>query len=318
MLFRLDNPRLVMNAQEFPENMVLYCLAYADCAGEVVVNYIIPQNSRRVTYPIQPIRALSIFEGVTVNEYVLPFNQLTDPLGRHGSTSGFTVIGRSSYRVAGANYQVRTLEFTMIFPVIGGGIIRIRSGEHEWDIANPTFNPRASVPGINQAYGAGQGDEYVSGPSGIDNQRVPSDILINAYQRTHRGYLGVQGSEMDLRRQERLANFDLNENVPQAPPIPERPSMTPAIQGRTSVVTGFPRVVGLVEAEQRRQERLNQIRRSEEQMSPMVTLIGVEPGSPSSSNAGIVAPVARKPKEPPKTRFERVQANCEEANESKK
>lgn len=337
MLFRLDNPRLVMNAQEFPENMVLYCLAYADCAGDVVVNFIDPQNSRRVTHPIQPTRALSIFDGVTVNEYVLPFDQLIDPLGRRGSTSGFTIIGRSSYRVAGADYQVRTLEFTMVFPVIGGGIIRIRAGEQEWDIANPTFNPRALVPEINASYGAGRGDEYVSGPSGIDNQRVPSNVLINAYQRTHRGYIGAQGSEVERRRQERLANFDLSEAIPQAQPPLARPAMTPARQGRTSVITGRPRVAesgpgmtpAQVAAEERRQERLNQIRQAGneqsapqwlegEQRPPGPILIGVDPAAPGSSSVSIVTPVARKPKAPPKTRFERVQANCEEANESKK
>lgn len=326
MLFRLDNPRLVMNAQEFPENMVLYCLAYADCAGDVVVNFIDPQNSRRVTDPIQPTRALSIFEGVTVNEYVLPFDRLIDPIGRRGSTSGFTVIGRSSYRVAGADYQVRTLEFTMVFPVNGGGIIRIRAGEQEWDIANPTFNPRAAIPRINQDYGSGRGDEYVSGPSGVDNMRVPSAILVNAYQRTHRGYIGVQGSEVERRRQERIANFDLNENVPQAPPT-ARPITTPAIQGRTSVITGRPREVesgpgmtpAQVAAEERRQARLNQIRQAEgEQTTPGPILIGVDPALPGSSSVSIVTPVARKPKAPPKTRFERVQQNCEEANESKK
>lgn len=326
MLFRLDNPRLVMNAQEFPENMVLYCLAYADCAGDVVVNFIDPQSSIRITHPIQPTRALSIFDGVTVNEYVLPFDQLIDPLGRRGSTSGFTIIGRSSYRVAGADYQTRTLEFTMIFPVIGGGIIRIRTGEQEWDIANPTFNPRASIPGISASYGAGAGDEYVSGPSGIDNQRVPSSILINAYQRTHQGYIGAQGSEVERRRQERLTNFDLSEAIPQTPPPLTNPTMTPARQGRTNVITGIPRVgesgsgatPSQVAAEERRQARLSQIRQATgEQMAPNQILLGLDPASHGSSSV-IVTTVARKPKAPPKTRFERVQENCEEANESKK
>jgi hypothetical protein len=327
MLFRLDNPRMVMNAQEFPENMVLYCLAYADCAGDVVVNYIDPTNSRRVTQPIQPTRSLSIFAGVTVNEYVLPFNSLADNLGRRGATSGFTVIGRSSYRLAGADYQTRTLEFTMVFPVIGGGIIRLRAGEQEWDIANPTFNPRASIPQINRDYGVGAGNEYVSGPSGIDNQRVPDDVLINAYQRTHRGFIGSHGSEIEQRRQQRLANFDLSEAVPQAPPIERPPMATPARQGRTSVITGSPRVAesgpgmspAQVAAEERRQARLNQIRQAEGEQNPTgPILFGVDPAQQGTSSVSIVTPVARKPKAPPKTRFERIQANCEEANESKK
>lgn len=323
MLFRLDNPRLVMNAQEFPENMVLYCLSYADCAGDVVVNFVDPSNSRRVTQPIRPTRALRIFEGVTLHEYVLPFSELVDPIGRRGATSGFTIIGRSSYRVAGANYEIRTLEFTMIFPVTGGGIIRMRAAEQEWDIANPTFNPRAELPAISTSYGVGEGNEYVSGPTGIDNRRVPDDVIINAYQRTHRGYIGQAGSEVEQRRQARLANFDLNENIPQAPPPIERPAqLTPARQGRTSVITGRTRGEELgqspaaIAAEQRRQERQNQIRQAQEQGSSM--LIGVDPGRPGSVGVSVIAPVPRKPKAPPKTRFERIQENCEEANESKK
>jgi hypothetical protein len=326
MLFRLDNPRLVMNAQEFPENMVLYCLAYAECAGDVVVNFVDPSNSRRVTQPIQPTRSLRIFDGVTVNEYVLPFSQLVDPIGRRGATSGFTVIGRSSYRVAGASYDVRTLEFTMIFPVIGGGIIRIRAAEQEWDIANPTFNPRAGVPEISTEYGVGDGNEYISGPpSEAGNQRVPDRIIINAYQRTHRGFIGQHGSEVEQRRQQRLANFDLSENVPQAPPI-ERPTpLTPARQGRTSVITGRGRDQGIIPsaeaaAEERRQARLNQIRQAEEQGPQPSLLIGVNPARQGESSVSIIAPIPRKPKAPPKTRFQRIQENCEEAksNESKK
>lgn len=327
MLFRLDNPRLVMNAQEFPENMVLYCLAYADCAGDVVVNFVDPSNSRRVTQPITPTRSLRIFDGVTVCEYVLPFNQLVDPIGRRGATSGFTVIaviGRSSYRVAGASYDIRTLEFTMIFPVIGGGVIRMRAAEQEWDIANPTFNPKAGIPAISTDYGVGAGNEYVSGPpSAAGNQRVPDDIIINAYQRTHRGFIGQHGSEIEQRRQQRIANFDLNENIPQAPPIERPASLTPAIQGRTSVVTGRSRDQGIMSpaaaaAEERRQARLNQIRQAEEQGPQSSLLIGVDPSRPGESSVGIIAPAPRKPKAPPKTRFQRIQENCEEANEPKK
>jgi hypothetical protein len=323
MLFRLDNPRLVMNAQEFPENMVLYCLAYAECTGDVVVNFIDPSNSRRVTQPIRPTRALSIFDGVTVNEYVLPFSELVDPIGRRGATSGFTIIGRSSYRVAGASYEIRTLEFTMVFPVIGGGIIRMRAAEQEWDIANPTFNPHATVPEISTSYGVGEGNEYVSGPVGIDNRRVPDAILINAYQRTHRGFIGQHGTEVEQRRQARLANFDLNENVAQPPPL-ERPIHTPAIQGRTSVVTGRNRDQEIMSsaasaAEERRQSRLSQIRQAEQQgQQGSSMLIGVDPGRGNSVGVSIIAPITRKPKAPPKSRFERIQENCEEAHDQPK
>jgi hypothetical protein len=317
-----------MNAQEFPENMVLYCLAYADCAGDVVVNYIDPLNSRRVTQPIQPTRILHIFEGFTVREYVLPFDQLIDNLGRRGSTSGFTVIGRSSYRVAEADYQTRTLEFTMIFPVNGGGIIRLRAGEQEWDIANPTFNPRTPIPAISSSYNVSTGNEYPSGPPGIENRRVPDDVLINAYQRTHRGLIGSHGSEIEQLHQQRLANFDLNEAIHQEPTIGWLPFTTPARQGPTNIINGTTRVTESgsvmspeqVNAEERRQARLDQIQQAEGEQNRTgpVLFEGLDPARQGPSSVSSITLVARKPKVPPKTRFERIQANCEEANGAKK
>lgn len=306
MLFRLDNPRLIMNAQEFPEHMVLYCLAHGDCAGDVVVNFVDTSTGRRVTQPIRPTRSLEIFERVIVHEYVLPFDQLADPIGRRGATSGFTVIGRSSYRVAGSNYEIRTLEFTMVFPAIGGGIIRMRVAEQEWDIANPTFNPRAAIPEISRSYGVGIGDEYISGPVGIENRRVPDEIIINAYQRTHRGFIGTRASEIEQRRQQRIENFDLQE-------VPAEPINTPAINERVNVVTGRPR--HSEDVERRRQERLQQIRQSEERSS---LLIGVDQPAPTSGGPSIVVSTGRKPKTPPKSRFERIQQNLEELNEEPK
>jgi len=198
-----------MNAQEFPANMVIYCLAYDGCPGDVAVHYL--ENSHRMTEGLQPTRGFDIFEGMRVHEYVIPFQNLHDSFGRRGSTAGFNIIARSSFRVAAASYGTRTLDMTMIFPLNGGGIIRIAMGAQEWDIANPTFDPRAPVPAVNMNYGAGRGNEYMSGPAGIDNMRVPEEILVNAYQRTHRGYVGGSASEVERRRQERLANFDFQE-----------------------------------------------------------------------------------------------------------
>jgi len=225
----------------------------------------------------------------------------------------------------------------MVFPVIGGGIIRLRAGEQEWDIANPTFNPRASIPRINLTYGAGRGDEYVSGPSGIENQRVPDEVLINAYQRTHRGFIGVRGNEIEQRRQQRIANFDLSEAVP-TPPAQIENGLTPAHPAhppRINVITGnqrpieadFGRPPAQVQAEERRQARLNQIRQASDQRiggiegdQPPVNpvLIGIDPAYQGTSSVNIFTTVNRKPKAPPKTRFERVRENIEESNEPEK
>lgn len=311
MLFRLDNPRLVMNAQEFPENMVMYCLAYADCVGDLVVNYVDTSNGRRVTEPISPLRSLNIFDGMNVNEYVVPFYRLVDNLGRRGSTGGFNLVARSSYRAAGATYDMRVLNVTMIFPVIGGGIIRVQAAGQDWDIANPTFNPQSRVPEISTAYGVGAGDEYVSGPAGIENRRVPDNVLINAYQRTHRGFVGPGAiDEVERQRQERIANFDLQEVPAELPPR----NMTPARSGRTNIATGRMRDEGIndsasLAAEQRRLARIAQI---EAAGSSSSMLIGVDPGLTPSRAGSIVVQPTRAPKAPPKTRMERALENVEE------
>ncbi len=305
MLFRLDNPRFIMNAQEFPANVVFYCLAYQDCTGDLIVNYTEPSTSRRVTEPITPTRSLSIFPGMAVHEYVAPFTELHDNLGRRGATIGFNFVARSSFRVAGANYGIRTLDIIMLFPVIGGGVIRIQAGGQEWDIANPTFDPRAPVPEMSTRYdGSGRSDEYVSGPSGIDNRRVPDDVMINAYQRSHRGYVG-NTDEIERRRAERLANFDLREvseeerirEAQSPPPREERPRLA------------------MSAAEIRRQERLAQIQAAEARQvgqlpaTPAVSgvLLGHEPRPEREIN--LIVPTERAPKAPPKTRLERVVAD---------
>jgi len=309
MLFRLDNPRFIMNAQEFPANVVFYCLAYQDCTGDLIVNYTEPSTSRRVTDSITPTRSLPIFPGMTVHEYVAPFTDLHDNLGRRGSTIGFNFVARSSFRAAGANYGVRTLDIIMIFPVIGGGIIRIQAGGQDWDVANPTFDPHAPVPGLSTRYdGSGRMDEYVSGPAGIDNRRVPDDVMINAYQRSHRGYVG-NTDEIERRRTARLANFDLQE-------VTEEQRIQEA---QTPPQEAGPRIA-LSATEIRRQERLAQIQAAEARqlgqlanpLTPAVSglILGNEPRPQREVN--LVMPVERAPKAPPKTRLERAAADDED------
>lgn len=300
MLFRLDNPRLILNAQEFPENMVVYCLAYDGCPGDLAVHYL--DSSRRVTEEIQPTRQFDILQGMRVNEYVLPFDRLHDSLGRRGATAGFNIVARSSFRVAAASYGTRTLDMTMVFPIIGGGIIRISAGGQEWDIANPTFNPNAPIPAINRSYGAGRGDEYTSGPPGIDNMRVPDEVVINAYRRTHQGYAGASGSEIERRRQERLANFDLQEAREEQPSTSTGPLpfATPAVSGRTSVSNTGRNPNASAEAEARRQQRQAQIQAASARQE------GISLGDAPPQEARIIVPATRAPKAPPKTRLERT------------
>jgi hypothetical protein len=310
MLFRLDNPRFIMNAQEFPANVVFYCLAYEDCAGDLIVNFTDPSSSRRVTEPIQPTRTLPILEGMFLHEYVVPFQRLHDRLGRRGSTLGFNFVARSSFRVAGASYGTRTLDITMTFPVNGGGIIRVQAGGQEWDIANPTFDPNASIPDINTSYNSGASDEYVSGPAGINNRRVPDAIIINAYQRAHRGFVG-NSNTIEQRRAERLANFDLREVTPQEQ----------AVEASTPPAQTPPRVL-YEGVEQRRQDRLHQIQAAEARRAdspnqpqpvpveppPEVTtrfarILGADDSDEPERKVSILLAPSRAPKAPPKTRL---------------
>jgi hypothetical protein len=308
MLFRLDNPRFIMNSQEFPANVVFYCLAYQDCTGDLIVNYTDPGSSRRVTEPITPTRSLPIFAGMTLHEYVVPFLELHDNLGRRGATVGFNFVARSSFRVAGANYGTRTLDTTMIFPVIGGGIIRIQAGGQEWDIANPTFDPNAQIPGMNTTYGTGGSADYISGPQGIENRRVPDDIMINAYQRTHRGYVG-DTSEIERRRAARLANFDLREVSALEQ---QQEAQTPPPQAESRIT--------LSAAELRRQEREVQIQEAETSrvgsLSPTPAIGGhsriIGARLTEEREVSLIMPATKAPKAPPKTRLERISEDTEE------
>lgn len=301
MLFRLDNPRFIMNAQEFPANVVFYCLAYQNCTGDLIVNYTEPSNSRRVTESIAPTRSLQIFPGMLIHEYIAPFTELHDRLGRRGATLGFNFVARSSFRVAGANYGIRTLDILMIFPVIGGGIIRIQSGGQEWDIANPTFDPHAPIPGLSTRYnGVGAMDEYISGPVGIDNRRVPDDVMISAYQRSHRGYGNT--NEIERRRAERLANFDLRE-------VTEEERIREAGPQEAG-----PYRLALSAAE----ERLAQVQASEAsqvgRLGPPLAVSGLilRNETPKEHEVNLVIPSERAPKAPPKTRLERAASDEED------
>jgi hypothetical protein len=241
-----------------------------------------------------------------VHEYVAPFTDLHDSLGRRGATIGFNFVARSSFRVAGANYGIRTLDIIMIFPVIGGGIIRIQAGGQEWDIANPTFDPNAPVPGMSTRYdGSGFGNEYVSGPAGIDNRRVPDDVMINAYQRSHRGFVG-NNNEIERRRSERLANFDLreiseDERVREAEAHPQEDG---------------PRIT-LSASELSRQERLAQVQAAEARQvgraaSPATSGLLLGNGPRPEREVNLVIPTKREPKAPPKTRLERAASDEED------
>jgi hypothetical protein len=77
-----------------------------------------------------------------------------------GST-GYHVIVKSAHRTEGSTYEERIVNFTILCPVNGGGIIRIANCPI--DVANPTFDPYAPLP-----------------------QRTKDLTLLQAFNRTHR------------------------------------------------------------------------------------------------------------------------------------
>lgn len=210
MLIRFDNPRLVLNAQEFPAHIVLMYMDEGSHRSEIRVEYV--DGSTPVQRVLRPTRTFEVFDTLRAYEIVLPFQELHDPMGARAARHGFRFHGSSSYLSEGS-YHRRDFSFHSRFSVIGGGILTLSVGNTEWDLATPTFDPRAPIPEINQSYGAGAGDEYISGPPGIDGLRVPDEVIRNAYHRTHSGRTGAAAQAAAARRAARLADFDLKESL---------------------------------------------------------------------------------------------------------
>lgn len=203
MLFRLDNQRLIINAQEFPANVVLMTLAFRTVTGEVLL------QTGGEPLVIPPTRSFEIFKGLVLNETVLPFWDLHQQVA---GTSGVVFSGTSAFRTIGASYSQREFSFTMFFPTNGGGIIRHSIGGQEWDLSNPTFDPRAMLPEIDSNYNVDDPNDFDSGPPGVAGLRVPGEVLLQAYRRVHHGVTDdKKADEIERRRQARIASFDLKE-----------------------------------------------------------------------------------------------------------
>jgi len=204
MLIKLDQPRLLLSAQDYPQNLVLYCLSCDGFEGTLSV------KERENNTLVVPNRELSVMFDMILREYVLSPRFLTRDIIRKGSSLGIDLEGSSSFRASNSTYGFRTFQTTLMFPSNGGGILRMSVGNQEWDILNPTFNPRAEIPAIGE-------DRVLDFGVQVNTVRTklpPEDHLRIAYQRTHVGYSSLGKSnleEEEARRQERIANFDLEE-----------------------------------------------------------------------------------------------------------
>jgi hypothetical protein len=98
------------------------------------------------------------------------------------AASGFHVIAKTAHRVEGAIYAERLFNFTVLCPVTGGGIIRIVGSE--FDVSNPTFDPKAPIP----------------------TKSWPNSELLNAFNRTHK----PTSPEIEDRKRKRIAEAEAN------------------------------------------------------------------------------------------------------------
>lgn len=211
--------------------------------GEVFFNLTTnPEMGERVTGAIEPYEAFPIegAEGFEALEYYLPFDALygtekraeydearilkslttpktssrtlsSDPktrpfsdiqLARLGA-GGFMGIIRSAYRSEGNVYAERIINFSINFPVTGGGIFRV--ADAAYDIINSTFNPRAPIP----------------------RKKAPNRDLLLAFNRTHRP---ISSSAADLKRRRiQEAEASMKEHDRQLPPsrVPLLPTSAP-------------------------------------------------------------------------------------------
>lgn len=115
--------------------------------------------------------------------------------------SGFNVIARTAYRVEGSRYEERIFNCIILAPVTGGGIIRVVGSD--FDISNPTFDPKTPLP----------------------KQTSPNLELRNAFNRTHK----PTSPDIEDRKRRRIAEAEANMKATERglPPPPGAPALLP-------------------------------------------------------------------------------------------
>lgn len=220
MLIQTSSPRPIINLQEHPQHVVVHTLRKPGVStGTVLFNMNTDiEHGTRSTAPVEPYEVFPIEgdPGFEALEYYLPFDIVfgkgrqtynegeimqrqiagmvkrivtdTDPNERPRdtlmalyATSGISIIAKSAFRSQGSQYEERVLNFQLFFPITGGGIVRIAGVG--FDIANPTFDPKAPLPG----------------PARFTNQ-----TLLEAFNRTHKAPKGA----LAARRAARIAQAE--------------------------------------------------------------------------------------------------------------
>lgn len=214
MQIQLDTPRPVINPIQFPEHVVIMAHRREGVSrGNVQVAVVTSFERGDVEQvAVNPTRQFWLSDDgrasgapADILEYVIPFFEIQDSLGRTGSTFGFRIVAFSAYRSPGnvTSYQERSIDFWVTTPLNGGGILRLSGpmGMGEIDISNPTFNPSAPPPPIGP-----QGEAF------LDGLRLHDDVLLTAYRRVHGPSNTSAADAAERRRQQRLASIARGEN----------------------------------------------------------------------------------------------------------
>jgi hypothetical protein len=101
------------------------------------------------------------------------------------STSGYKVTVRSAFRSDRMTYEERVIGLTLLFPVTGGGVVRL--SDSLFDISNPTLDPKKPVPG-----------------------RVCDETISIAFNRAHKVLSQGTQDAIEARRKARIAEAEAN------------------------------------------------------------------------------------------------------------
>jgi hypothetical protein len=212
MLVQASAPRLVFDMNDHPKHVRIHTLRKLGVSdGSVLFSYVadlvagVPTAVTLEPHVVYPIEGEDGFE---MAEFFLPFEPLfkvdpsvkrlaqskyeaeaVAPIGLASIVaSGFTVTLRSAYRSEHTTYAERVVGFKLIFPMTGGGIIRL--ADSPFDLANPTFSPGAALP-----------------------RAVRDPVTLNAFNRTHAMLPQGQRGAIEQRRKARIAEAEASERA---------------------------------------------------------------------------------------------------------
>jgi hypothetical protein len=240
MLVQASLPRPIVRMDEFPKNVAVLSLRRAGVSnGGVRMSFLVDTDTgTEGDIGVEPLRLFQIEgeEGFQACEYLLPIDRLTEMHGNLSivyGTVGVRVFVRSAYRASPTSYGEHKLGLSLIFPITGGGIVRM--WDSNFDLANPGFDPKAPTPRI------GSEDEELRLPG----DRMSTANLTLAFNRTHK--VEKQTDLTVLRRQirmgavpatqENLRRAGLDPTMADSYPLGLVPSSTPEISS-----AGIPRL----------------------------------------------------------------------------